>query len=145
MSKANGMLQAATAYQHDIARSLGLPSHKVVCHVKRVGGAFGGKETRFIPVTAAAAVAAREIGRPVRIALERQEDMVITGHRHSFLIRYKVSFLCMASACLPHVTEGVMCSATGGYGHHWVSSFLIRYEVSIPCMKPGHLPQASSL
>lgn len=84
-------LQSATAYQHDIARSLGLPSHKVVCHVKRVGGAFGGKETRFIPITAAAAVAARELGRPVRIALERHEDMAISGHRHPFLIKYKVS------------------------------------------------------
>ena len=85
------VLQAATAYQHDIARSLGLPSHKVVCHVKRVGGAFGGKETRFIPVTAAAAVAAREINHPVRIALDRHEDMAITGHRHPFFIKYKVS------------------------------------------------------
>ncbi|KAK9830775.1 hypothetical protein WJX74_006631 [Apatococcus lobatus] len=84
--------QAATAYQHDIARSLGLPSHKVVCHVKRVGGAFGGKETRFIPVTAAAAVAAREINRPLRIALDRHEDMAITGHRHPFFIKYKVGF-----------------------------------------------------
>ncbi|KAK9866639.1 hypothetical protein WJX84_012043 [Apatococcus fuscideae] len=84
--------QSATAYQHDIARSLGLPSHKVVCHVKRVGGAFGGKETRFIPITAAAAVAARELGRPVRIALERHEDMAISGHRHPFLIKYKVGY-----------------------------------------------------
>ena len=105
-------LQAATAYQHDIARSLGLPSHKVVCHVKRVGGAFGGKETRFIPITAAAAVAAREIGRPVRIALERQEDMVITGHRHPFLIRYKVSLASsyVASKCIWQVLQILGCN-----------------------------------
>lgn len=103
MKAGGAAAQAATAYQHDIARSLGLPSHKVVCHVKRVGGAFGGKETRFIPVTAAAAVAAREINRPVRIALDRHEDMDISGHRHPFFIKYKVC--CAPSFPGAHPTE----------------------------------------
>ena len=107
------MLQAATAYQHDIARSLGLPSHKVVCHVKRVGGAFGGKETRFIPVTAAAAVAAREINRPVRIALDRHEDMAITGHRHPFFIKYKVSCCSQMPCNYFHCAVSCTCQLSG--------------------------------
>ena len=41
-----GAVQGPTAYQHDVAKALGVPAHKVVCKVKRVGGAFGGKETR---------------------------------------------------------------------------------------------------
>ena len=62
--------------------------------MKRVGGGFGGKETRSIPVSAICAVAADKFGRPVRIMLDRDEDMLLTGHRHSFLSKYAVSINC---------------------------------------------------
>ena len=68
-----------------------MPAHKLTCRTKRVGGGFGGKETRFIPCTAGAAVAARQLNRPVRLALDRHEDMQITGHRHAFVSKYKVA------------------------------------------------------
>ena len=42
-------------------------------------------------VVGATAVAARKTGRPVRCVLSRQQDMAITGGRHPFLARYKVS------------------------------------------------------
>lgn len=32
--------------QHLIAEVLGVPSNRIVCRVKRLGGGFGGKETR---------------------------------------------------------------------------------------------------
>ena len=32
------------------------------------------------------------MGKPVRIMMERNEDMVYSGHRHPFLGRYKVGF-----------------------------------------------------
>ena len=50
-----GGVQCTTAYQMDVARALGVPAHKVVCRTKRVGGGFGGKESRFIPATCAGA------------------------------------------------------------------------------------------
>lgn len=83
-------MQSPNAYQHDIAQVLQIPAHKLTCRTKRVGGGFGGKETRFIPCTAGAAVAARQLNRPVRLALDRHEDMQITGHRHAFVSKYKV-------------------------------------------------------
>lgn len=69
---------------------LGLPFSKVVCKAKRLGGGFGGKETRSVFIAAAASVAAYHMRRPVKIVLDRDVDMMITGHRHSFLGKYKV-------------------------------------------------------
>ena len=40
-------------------------------HVKRIGGGFGGKESRSIPLAAVVAAAANKSGRPVRIMLDR--------------------------------------------------------------------------
>ena len=72
-----------------------------------IGGGFGGKETRFSPLTTVIAVAANKyrlhqyiftcppfyrVGRPVRIMLDRNEDMVYSGQRHPFLGNYKVGF-----------------------------------------------------
>lgn len=64
--------------------------NKVVVRVKRLGGGFGGKETRSIPLSAAVALAAKKTGRPVRYMLSREEDMVISGQRHPFLGKWKV-------------------------------------------------------
>lgn len=58
--------------------------------MKRMGGGFGGKETRSIFVSCAAAVAARKFNRPIRLALDRDDDMLMTGGRHPFLGKYKV-------------------------------------------------------
>ena len=44
-----------------------------------MGGGFGGKETRTVFIAAACAVAARKLNRPVRMTLERDQDMSITG------------------------------------------------------------------
>ncbi len=79
--------------QEYVARVLGIGAHKVVCTVKRMGGGFGGKETRCMHIIAAASVAARATRRPVRFVLDRDTDMCITGQRHAFLGRYKVGFL----------------------------------------------------
>lgn len=58
---------------------MGIDSNKVVVKVKRMGGAFGGKETRSVFLTAALSVAARKLGVPVRCMLSREEDMCMTG------------------------------------------------------------------
>ncbi|DBA72485.1 TPA: hypothetical protein ACH3X2_010250 [Trebouxia sp. C0005] len=84
--------QAPAKHQQTIAHVLGIPHHKVVCHVKRIGGGFGGKESRSVFPNAAAAVPAYILRRPVRLVLDRDEDMHMTGHRHAFLGKYKVAF-----------------------------------------------------
>jgi xanthine dehydrogenase/oxidase len=73
-----------------IAKTLGLPQHKIVCKVRRLGGAFGGKDTRTTHYAAIVAVAAFKVKRPVRLVLERDVDMLLTGNRHPFLANYKM-------------------------------------------------------
>jgi len=75
-----------------VAENLGVSVHKVVCKVKRMGGGFGGKETRSVNYSAAAAVAAGALNRPVRIVVERNVDMATSGQRHAFVGKYKVGF-----------------------------------------------------
>ncbi len=58
---------------------------------KRAGGGFGGKAARFQEAYLAS-VAAHKFGRPVRLALNRNEDMETTGHRHELMVDYDVDF-----------------------------------------------------
>ncbi|NXC42799.1 AOXB oxidase, partial [Penelope pileata] len=85
--------QHATDVQKLVASALNLQSSKIMCHVKRVGGAFGGKVTKPSLFAVIAAVAANKTGCPVRFSLERNMDMLITGGRHPFFGKYKVGFM----------------------------------------------------
>nr|DAD29838.1 TPA_asm: hypothetical protein HUJ06_031306 [Nelumbo nucifera] len=84
--------QAPQKHQKYVSHVLGLPQSKVVCKTKRIGGGFGGKETRSAFIAAAASVPSYLLNRPVKITLDRDVDMMITGQRHSFLGKYKVGF-----------------------------------------------------
>src|SRR5690606_26219523 len=76
--------------QEVVARVLGLPRSRVICQSLRMGGAFGGKEVQANPYAAVAALGARATGRPVRVRLDRQLDMTMTGKRHPFWARFEV-------------------------------------------------------
>ncbi|XP_075719550.1 xanthine dehydrogenase/oxidase [Rhinoderma darwinii] len=84
--------QNTTETQNFAANALGVPFNRIVVRVKRMGGGFGGKESRSVVLSTAVAVAAYRTGRPVRCMLDRDEDMLITGGRHPYLGRYKVGF-----------------------------------------------------
>ena len=58
--------------------------------MKRMGGGFGGKETRSVQLSSILALAAQKTKRPVRCMLTREEDMVTSGQRHPFLGRWKM-------------------------------------------------------
>lgn len=58
--------------------------------MKRLGGGFGGKETRSIQLAGICAAAAKKVNRPVRCMLNRDEDMMTSGQRHPFMARWKV-------------------------------------------------------
>ncbi|KAJ2760226.1 hypothetical protein IWQ56_005538, partial [Coemansia nantahalensis] len=76
--------QNPTEAQMVCAAALGLPASRVVCHVKRLGGGFGGKESRPTLIAAFTALAAHHSGRPARLLLDRDEDMQLMGQRHPF-------------------------------------------------------------
>jgi xanthine dehydrogenase/oxidase len=82
--------QSVNDVQKEIAYALGVHSNRIVSKVKRLGGGFGGKESRAAHLATCVAVAAHVIQRPVRLTLDRDVDMLITGTRHPFLGMYKL-------------------------------------------------------
>ncbi|KAF2404945.1 xanthine dehydrogenase [Trichodelitschia bisporula] len=77
--------------QSYVAQVCGVAANKVVTRVKRLGGGFGGKETRSVQLAGICAAAAKKTRRPVRCMLNRDEDIVTSGQRHPFLARWKVA------------------------------------------------------
>ncbi|MBL8512217.1 MAG: xanthine dehydrogenase molybdopterin binding subunit [Betaproteobacteria bacterium] len=84
--------QHPTEMQHMVAHALHLQSNQVVVEVRRMGGGFGGKESQSALFACVAAIAARRLNRPVKLRLDRDDDMMITGKRHSFDYQYDVGF-----------------------------------------------------
>ena len=82
--------QNPSEIQAEVASVLGIPRNRVVCRVKRLGGGFGGKETRAAILASTSAVAANKLKRPIRCVIDRDIDMVISGTRHPFLGKYKL-------------------------------------------------------
>ena len=77
--------------QSYVSQVTGVQANKVVSKVKRLGGGFGGKETRSIQLSGICAIAANKVKRPVRCMLNRDEDIMTSGQRHPFLARWKVA------------------------------------------------------
>ncbi|KAH3145161.1 hypothetical protein LV164_000156 [Aspergillus fumigatus] len=82
--------QNPTETQTYVAQVTGVAANKVVSRVKRLGGGFGGKETRSVQLAGICATAAAKTKRPVRCMLNRDEDIVTSGQRHPFLCHWKV-------------------------------------------------------
>jgi xanthine dehydrogenase/oxidase len=83
--------QNAAETQAYVAKVVGVAANKIVSKVKRMGGGFGGKETRSVQLAGIVACAANKVRRPVRCMLNRDEDILTSGQRHPFLARWKVA------------------------------------------------------
>jgi xanthine dehydrogenase/oxidase len=79
--------------QEIVSQVTGVPSNRINARVKRMGGAFGGKESRSVPIASICAIAAKKEKRPVRCMLNRDEDMMTSGQRHPFQARWKVGVM----------------------------------------------------
>ena len=94
----DGDMLVLTSSQHPselqqlVAESLGRANNDVTVEVRRMGGAFGGKETQAAQWAIMSALMADASGRPVKIRLDRDDDMRSTGKRHDFLIDYDVGY-----------------------------------------------------
>ncbi len=84
--------QCPTGVQGKCAEILGIDASHVVCIMPRMGGGFGGKETQGAQYGGLAALAAWVTRRPVRVWLNRDEDMAMSGKRHPFYSKYKAAF-----------------------------------------------------
>ena len=76
--------------QRLVANVLGWPMNRVTVECRRMGGAFGGKETQAAPLACLCAVFAVRQKRAVKYTMMRQADMTQTGKRHDFSIDYRI-------------------------------------------------------
>ncbi len=82
--------QGPTVVQKAAARVLNLKMHQIEVDVLRLGGAFGGKEDQATPWAVMAALAAKLTARPVKLILNRHDDLRMTGKRHPYSVDYKI-------------------------------------------------------
>jgi len=82
--------QSPSMTQKMAAQVLGCAMHQVEVDVLRLGGAFGGKEEQATRWAVFAALAASQLKQPVKIVLNRDEDMALTGKRHPYSSDFKI-------------------------------------------------------
>lgn len=82
--------QGPTAVQRAVAKVTGLPMHQIEVDVTRLGGGFGGKEDQANAWAALCAVGTQLTKRPVKYALNRMEDMRMTGKRHPYSADFRI-------------------------------------------------------
>ncbi|TDE95024.1 xanthine dehydrogenase molybdopterin binding subunit [Occultella glacieicola] len=89
---AQSSTQHPSETQEIIAHVLGLHNHEVTVQCLRMGGGFGGKEMQPHGLAAIASLGAVLTGRPVRLRLNRTQDLTMTGKRHPFHATWEVGF-----------------------------------------------------
>jgi xanthine dehydrogenase large subunit len=94
----DGCLLVYSSTQHPdevqmlIAHATNRSANDVTVICRRMGGAFGGKESQAALIACIAALAADKTGRACKLRLDRDDDMIMTGKRHDFVIDYDVGF-----------------------------------------------------
>jgi xanthine dehydrogenase large subunit len=84
--------QDPTEVQHLVARILAIPDAFVTVETRRMGGAFGGKESQACAWAAIAALGAYVTGKPCKVRLDRDDDFALTGKRHDFRCDWRVGY-----------------------------------------------------
>src|SRR2546429_8509029 len=78
--------------QHQVAHALDVSAKDVVVECRRMGGAFGGKESQPGLFACVAALLAQKTRKPIKLRMDRDDDMMMTGKRHDFETEYEVGF-----------------------------------------------------
>ena len=78
--------------QSIVAHATRRPAKDVTVICRRMGGAFGGKESQASLIACIAAIMAVRTGRSCKLRLDRDDDMIMTGKRHDFVMDYDVGF-----------------------------------------------------
>ena len=78
--------------QQIIAKMLKQKSNTITVETRRIGGGFGGKETQSFIFAAICTLLAKKTKRPVKLRMDRDDDIIITGKRHDFYSEYEVGF-----------------------------------------------------
>ncbi len=78
--------------QQIIAKMLNQKSNTITVEVRRIGGGFGGKETQSFIFAAICTLLSKKTKRPVKLRVDRDDEIIITGKRHDFNSEYEVGF-----------------------------------------------------
>ncbi len=78
--------------QQIIAKMLNQKSNTITVEVRRIGGGFGGKETQSFIFAAICTLLSKKTKRPVKLRIDRDDEIIITGKRHDFYSEYEVGF-----------------------------------------------------
>lgn len=123
--------QGPTLVQKICARVLGISMHNVEVEVIRLGGGFGGKEDQATAWAVMAALGVYHLNKPVKLILERHDDLRMTGKRHPYdshfkigldkylkIVAFEVNFLQNSGAAAdlsPAIAERTLFHATNSY------------------------------
>ena len=78
--------------QQIIAKVLNQKNNTITVETRRIGGGFGGKETQSFIFAAICTLLAKKTKSPVKLRMDRDDDIIITGKRHDFYSDYEVGF-----------------------------------------------------
>jgi xanthine dehydrogenase/oxidase len=84
--------QQGSSVQASVAQLLEIENSAVTVFQRPLGGGFGGKQARPLVINPAPAIAAWILNRPVRLILDRNTDMNVTGKRHPYQGRFHATF-----------------------------------------------------
>jgi len=78
--------------QQIIAKMLNQKNNTITVETRRIGGGFGGKETQSFIFASICTLLAKKTKHPVKLRIDRDDDIIITGKRHDFYSEYEVGF-----------------------------------------------------
>tara|TARA_B100000579_G_scaffold146895_1_gene119189 strand:+ start:347 stop:2659 length:2313 start_codon:yes stop_codon:yes gene_type:complete len=78
--------------QQIIAKMLNQKNNTIKVDVRRIGGGFGGKETQSFIFAAICTLLSKKTNCPIKLRMDRDDDILITGKRHDFYSDYEVGF-----------------------------------------------------
>ena len=84
--------QQGSSVQSSVAQLLEIENSAVTVFQRPLGGGFGGKQARPLVINPAPAIAAWILNRPVRLILDRNTDMNVTGKRHPYQGHFHATF-----------------------------------------------------
>ena len=146
--KVTASTQGPTQVQKAIAKVLGIGMHQIEVDVIRLGGGFGGKEDQASAWAALVALAANHLHKPVKLVLNRHDDMRMTGKRHPYESTFKIgltkdlkiqafeaTFLQNAGAAAdlsPAIAERTLFHATNAYFIKNVYTKVLSCKTNLP-------------
>src|SRR6185295_8390680 len=125
--------QSPDSVQGGVRGILAVPASRIDVKINRVGGGYGGKTTRSPYVASTVAVAAWKHHQPVRIAVRRENDSAMIGHRHPLFSKYAVA---IADTADPDQKGRILGMSTEFYsdgGATYDCSFVVMDCIQLRC------------